>query len=457
MFSRYLGLLLLPSLAAAYSFNIENTPRQCQNLTVNLTGSGSPPYSLLLVPFGPSPLSTGKESRKILQQNFTGSSVSFLLNYPTDSQFVLQISDSTGFGSGGATAAVTVLDGPDSSCFDPNNDVSPGFVYSLVPNSLQQCAPTRFWWDPNAGTVKGSTPFFAGIIPGGQSLMVPQGSLTTVPEQGLGFSWTPSIRAGTTVLIIAGDNRGIGSGGSSTYIIGFGDGSCLDSGSPSSTPGSPAGGSYPTSTSGAGTGGSTGGSHSNTGPIVGGVVGGVVGLLAILLVALFFYRRRRFHKQQKKRPVDLLHDQEGEDQDGHPPQYYQPEPFVVPEPTVVSEGAETSTIPGAARPSLDQRRSHYSNLSGERSSTPDQSAVSGSTYLRKSPAPPSFRAVNIVQHDDAGPSEPEPETIELPPAYTNIRGGGTKAPADGTHDASSSTTPSPPAVASTEPALTASA
>jgi hypothetical protein len=38
-----------------------------------------------------------------------------------------------------------------------------------------------------------------------------------------------------------------------------------------------------------------------------------------------------------------------------------------------------------------------------------------------------MRPVNIIQHDDAGPSEggpkeeDEPETIELPPAYTNIK------------------------------------
>jgi hypothetical protein len=38
-----------------------------------------------------------------------------------------------------------------------------------------------------------------------------------------------------------------------------------------------------------------------------------------------------------------------------------------------------------------------------------------------------MRLVNIIQHDDAGPSEPAgddeavADTIELPPAYTNIR------------------------------------
>jgi hypothetical protein len=138
-----------------------------------------------------------------------------------------------------------------------------------------------------------------------------------------------------------------------------------------------------------------------------------------LLVGLFFWRRHRFHQKQRERPVDLLND--GEEQDGNPPHYYQPEPFIVPEPTAGSTTGETSTVLDATRPSLDHRLSHYSAISGERSSTPDQSAVSGSTYMRKSPAPPSFRPVNIIQHDDAGPSEPE--TIELPPAYTNLRTG----------------------------------
>ncbi|KAI0688406.1 hypothetical protein BC835DRAFT_1419154 [Cytidiella melzeri] len=439
--SRYLPLLLLPSLVAAYSFDLEDTPRQCGNLTVNIAGSGQPPYNLLVIPFGPTPLSTGKEVRKIIEQNFTSSSVTFQLTYPTNSQFIVQVSDKSGFGSGGATAAVTVLDNSDASCFDPNQQVQPGFFYSLVPNSLSQCSPTRFWWDPTAG-VEG-TPFFAGVIPGGQSLMIPAGQITQVAEQGTGYNWTPSVRAGTTIVIIAGDDRGLGSGGSSTYFINNnnnGDSSCLDSNSPSSTPGSPAGGSYPTSTSGAGTGSSGSSKHDNTGSIVGGVVGGVVGLIALLLIALFFWRRRRFHKQQQKRPVDLLND--GEDQDGHPPHYYQPEPFIVPEPTASS--TITSTVPGALRPSIDNRQSHYSNLSGERSSTPDQSAVTGSTGMRKSPAPSSFRPVNIIQHDDAGPSE----TIELPPAYTNLRGGAKVA--DEGQGAPTATLTSHPATANTQ-------
>ena len=48
--------------------------------------------------------------------------------------------------------------------------------------------------------------------------------------------------------------------------------------------------------------------------------------------------------------------------------------------------------------------------------------------------------MNIIQHDDAGLADPpplpdeEPETIELPPAYTNIKrdlGEGSSVPAAG--------------------------
>ena len=165
------------------------------------------------------------------------------------------------------------------------------------------------------------------------------------------------------------------------------------------------------------------------------MIGGVVGFVALCLLALFFVRRRRFHQAQKK-PVDLLHENDGSND--NLPQFYRPEPFVVPEPSVLSTTAAPETTQGGSdtRPSADRRTSHYSNLTADqpmsmRSSTPDQS-VSTSAYMRKSPAPPSFRPVNIVQHEDAGPSEDtapqEPETIELPPAYTNIRANNERPP-----------------------------
>ena len=128
------------------------------------------------------------------------------------------------------------------------------FTYLVGPFG---CAGVRFF--PQVFSIiadtRHSTPTFQGVIPGGQSFSVPEGSLSTVPQQGLGFSWTPSVRAGTTLLLLGGDDRGPGTAGSAVYIVNQGDNSCLSDLSPSSTPGSPAGGSYPTSTSGASSGG----------------------------------------------------------------------------------------------------------------------------------------------------------------------------------------------------------
>jgi hypothetical protein len=336
-----------------------------------------------------------------------------------------------------------VLAGSDSSCFDSTQNVSPAFVYSMnPPNQLVQCQDTRLSW--NAADVQG-TPSFFGIIPGGQSFQIPAGPITDESAQGLGtgFSWTPDVRTGTQVILTSGDNRGIGSGGSSPFTVGGGttnSDSCLNSTSPSSTPGSPAGGSYPTSTSGAGVGGGSpsggngggsgnghgghDGSGTNVGPIVGGVVGGVVALVALGLFILFLTRRRRFHKQQKERPVDLL---QGSDEDspeavhdGAVPHYFRPEPFLLPDPTVASS---------SARADEDGRRVSATDLG--RSATPDETVAGGSEHrsaaTRKSAAGPTpLRPVNIIQHDDAGVApeagrEENAETIELPPAYNKLR------------------------------------
>ncbi|PCH35288.1 hypothetical protein WOLCODRAFT_27769 [Wolfiporia cocos MD-104 SS10] len=429
MLAPFAFLALLPALASAYTFNFTSTPQQCQNLSLDIVGAGKPPYSVLVIPFGASPLPGNKEVRRIFQVNFTGTSTSFQLKYPTDSQFVAVVSDSTGFGTGGTSVAGSVLNSSDSSCYDPTDEVAPEFYFSVYPNNqLVECDTTRIWW--NSTEVEG-TPTFRGVIPGGQSFSIPQGSLTNVTGEGLGFDWTPSVRIGTTVILVAGDDRGVGTGGSGMYIMSQGSTqSCLNSNSPSSTPGSPAGGSYPTSTSGAGTGGSNSGSNngsggsssSDVGAIVGGVVGGVGGIaVALAVLFLLFMRRNRSKKTQKERSVDLLQEQDRESDEGQLPQYYQPEPFVLPEPTAPSTVSGSDEEAGM-RPYSERRESLLVG-EGMRPGTPGgSSALTGRS--NKSRMPPSLRPVNIVQHEDAGPPmDPgeDLETIELPPAYTNIR------------------------------------
>ncbi|EED83131.1 predicted protein [Postia placenta Mad-698-R] len=419
-----LYLALLPAFASAYTFNFTSIPQQCENLDISIAGSGKPPYSVTIIPFGPSPLENNTEVRRIFQTSFSGSSTSFNLPYPADSQFVAVVSDSSGFGSGGTSIAATVLSSSAPVCYN-TTEVSPAWAFSIVPaNQLVECSPTRIWWNPSV--VQG-TPTFQGVIPGGQSFSIPESNFSTVPEEGYGFDWTPSVRIGTTVILVGSDNSGAGTGGSGLYIVSQGSSqSCLDASSPSSTPGSPAGGTYPTSTSGAGVGdGNSGssGSHTNVGAIVGGVIGGVGGAIVLAVLLLLFLRhRKRASQTPKERPVDLLNDTSDHDHDdGGLPQYYEPEPYVMPEPTVLS------TAEGSSQAGSERRQTLLSMPSGLRPGTPDSLGMrSGTTGSRKSPAPPTLRAVNIVQHEDAGPPEPadqeeEPETIELPPAYTNLR------------------------------------
>ncbi|KAF8166705.1 hypothetical protein BJ912DRAFT_1025856 [Pholiota molesta] len=449
---------LLPS-AHAYTWNFANTPTQCGTLTVTIadsnskgkgkgdSSSGTPPYRILILPFGSSPLPNTIEARRIMDIPFPGNAtqVSFTLPYPENSQFVAVVSDATGFGSGGTSVAAQVTASNNATCFDATKSVQPLFVFSINPlYQIVQCTDTRIWWDPT--TVQG-TPNFLGIIPGGESFAIPEGPITNVTEQGTGFTWKPPLRGGTTLILVGGDARGNGTAGSALNSVSSGinnDGSCLSDSSPSSTPGSPAGGSYPTSNSGGTTGS---GGATNVGGIVGGVIGGLA-LIIIALILFWVYRRRgRTQKRYKERPDLINADDDDEDEEGDGPrathgpgsarrnelpQYYQPEPFMVPDPTLdgtssLHGGTQTGT--GTMTDDAEGRRPLSGATSSfyTRATTPDAASSAlggggGAGERRKGGAPRPMRAVNIIQHDDAGPSLPpeEPETIELPPAYTAL-------------------------------------
>ena len=149
--------------------------------------------------------------------------------------------------------------------------------------------------------------------------------------------------------------------------------------------------------------------------VPGGAVGAVVFLLSAALFAFYFLRRRPYSAISKERPVNVLQDDEdGNGEDHDLPQYYAPEPYLVPDPTVRGTSDAAST---------QERPLSMTTADFMRPPTP-MTAVS--TTTRKSAAPPQLRPVNIIQHDDAGPSDDlsghgDAETIELPPAYTNIR------------------------------------
>src|SRR5216684_457019 len=80
-----------PLLANAYTWQFTSQPRQCQDLSLSIDGSGGqPPYSLVIIPSGASPLPKNTEVRTILNMPFSGTSttLSFKLNYPESSSFV---------------------------------------------------------------------------------------------------------------------------------------------------------------------------------------------------------------------------------------------------------------------------------------------------------------------------------------------------------------------------------
>lgn len=83
-------LSLFPLLANAYTWQFTTQPSQCQNLNVAIKGSGQPPYTLLIIPVGPTPLPNNTEVRLIQNIPFSGSSttLSFKLTYPENSSFV---------------------------------------------------------------------------------------------------------------------------------------------------------------------------------------------------------------------------------------------------------------------------------------------------------------------------------------------------------------------------------
>lgn len=164
-------------------------------------------------------------------------------------------------------------------------------------------------------------------------------------------------------------------------------------------------------------------------------------VITAVILALFFYRRRSKQKKRRSKPsVDLLNGYEDEDDRPQDPQqlphhlddYYTPEPFMVPDTSTVPDTTTVDEhgVAGSSRPMSGTSQTY------SRSGTPDVHAPAGygwaagstATSSSRKGALPRMRPINIVQHEDAGPppapadgDKEEPETIELPPAYTAVR------------------------------------
>ncbi|KAF9524377.1 hypothetical protein CPB83DRAFT_861473 [Crepidotus variabilis] len=442
-------LLLAISKTSAYTWSFQQTPQQCSNLTVSISGKGGqPPYRILIVPAG----TWGNpqdDPRRNLEHVFNGNDqkATFELKYPAGSQFVAVVSDASGFASGGTSAAIMVGSSSDSSCFAHPDPYS--FYFMMDPTQIVQCGYNRLWLDDSGTSTVQGNPNYLGIIPGGQSFEIPQ---INVSQYG-GFVWQPSLRDSTTLILVAGDARGNGTGGVLPYTVSNGatfDTSCINQNSPSSTPGNPAG-SYPTAS------GEGGGGHIrlNAGVIIAVVLSSVA--LLVICAMLLWCWQRKLHQRQGLRAVllDRVDDDDEEERWGRTKKqpymqeilhHYSPEPFRFPhelpraddertaltysgyEDRTFTSPSNTSSwsLNGATSPSFSSAGA--SSNGGIYQAVPGGMAYGGDTSGRRKGLPrvSAMAPVNIIQHDDAGPPPPPkqlpvPTTVELPPAYTALK------------------------------------
>ncbi|KAF9531159.1 hypothetical protein CPB83DRAFT_809505 [Crepidotus variabilis] len=437
----------LPSYVNAYTWSIQQSPKQCGDMTVSVSGDGGkPPYRVLITPYGSPPWANTTEVRESFEQAFPGmdKEVTFKLKYPAQSQFVAVVSDASGFASGGTSIPIQVENSDDSSCFDASKQIVLfPWTFSTDPESrLVGCVNSRVYWNSNDNYLAKGTPKFQGIIPGGQSFDVPQNNsnITSIEGYGIGFDWKPSLRDGTTIILVGGDDRGNGTGGFMQFLVtqgNFPDRSCLNDNSPSSTPGTPAGGVA----TGAVHNGGPGTHGPNVGAIVGGVLGGVGFIIIALLLLWWWKRKQRQHQMRAPRQIWLEADDDAE-QTGE----RRRSNFVA--------GSNSASTTGLTGQQLwNSNGSGPSRDSGWRSSdsgttTPDpfilgvhpptsnnssrgditSSTLSPTSTRRKGPLrpPEPSPVINIIQHQDAGTSRPSnappAQTIELPPAYASLGG-----------------------------------
>lgn len=241
------------------------------------------------------------------------------------------------------------------------------------------------------------------VVPGGQSFVVPEGAITTNSD-GTGFSWAPSFVNGTAFVLVGGDNRGNGTGGSGTYTIKPSTNTvhCSSTTSSSIASGTFVGTTYPTMTPS-----STGNPtvpvtpstrvRANIPAIVGGTVGSFVFVFLLVACFLLLFCRRHSRKIEEKRAQ------------------MEPIAFTVLNNNITPVGRTQSKYIATSTTGRSGTVDALSSLRDSGISVgEDTTRSSGKGGTRMGPD-------NIIRHEDAGPSRIEEEVTELPPAYNELR------------------------------------
>lgn len=456
--------LLFTQLTNAFSFTITNKPTQCGEVNVRVEDGGEPPFSLVLIPAGALP-DGQTEIRTIVDVEFSEREFTLpALAFPGESNFLAMMGDSTGVGTGGTSVITDVAPSSDTSCLATEPTTPLFFIFIDPAGAPRQCSTMNIGWDNPQGPVT-----LWGLIPGGESFGI------TVPDGASSVDWTPRVPEGVQMLLLAGDSRGRGTGGSTPVqaVLG-GSGDCLNGDEVYSSTEAPfAGGQYltgsgggtvtgggniPTGSNAPPSQGNSGGSSSDNIPLIVGLAVGLTGGLAVIGLLLFLLWRRRDKKKRRQfggtKPIDLLKSE----QEPKPTMAGRNDPNLEPTPLVLppaptsdgrssSEGRPSTGMANNRRGSASTWGTHAplvngtnrafsptteatSDWTGSETGTNDRSSILTSTMNHqagglfgmrggerpKTPqGPSSWRPVSYVQHRDAGAvaTEPSPPISEV--------------------------------------------
>lgn len=406
----HIPFLLLNAFLGVRSFTVTtSTPTQCGSFAVNWTG-GQPPFVLEIVPL--------KGAQQVLSvpasafSNGVGS-YSTVLQLAQEQQFLVTMSDATGFATGGISPLLTVqAQSPQSASCTPVDSV-PQFFFSLDV-ALQQCRPYTFSQYPNA--ILPVTIY--GLVPGGTAVVLNSNNASE-------YVWNPaSIAAGTSVVFVMSDAQNRTGGVSDIKVAGStSDTSCLNANSPSvtqqSTPSTQTTSSSSTTrvrpTASSTKAANSSGSNNLSGTtLIAAIAGALIFLGVLAALGVFLFRRHRKKSSRQRTNFDV--DGGYHDSPSLIPLHHGVDPFPTP-PAAAASPYEMARMVNSAASLIPHPFPEAAN-----SDVPPPSVQPPSASSRKTNMTMRYQPARFILHTDAEETLPDENGfIELPPQYSENR------------------------------------
>ncbi|KAG8806848.1 hypothetical protein FRC18_005867 [Serendipita sp. 400] len=389
-------LFVLPVTGLSFSYS---APKSCEPFNISWNG-GRPPFYIMITPPSGTPRNISAPEDA---WNGVEGSYSFTLNLTAGQNFILSMSDATGFGAGGNSDLLSV---GGSSTNAQCNTTDPGAPFTFrFATAIEQCGQYSF----SDYSAANEPVTIRGIIPVGTSFEL------SPPEQATSFSWSADIATGSRILFYMVDNDGrISTTSPILQVTESANSTCIDESSPHSTISSVT--QEPTSPTSTSTPSQGGGGKDHTPAIIGGSVAGGLALLTLIALIIWTVRRRRDPlKRYKKRrarngpdgmrPIDLAPSTPDLRGQGArlPPLEFEPQPFILPPARSTNGHAGADGVP--LSPTHVSNTNHGDNNPGQTGMSKSMAGPSSQPL-----APPRF-----VLHTDAGSIHGG--ALEQPPTY----------------------------------------